>query len=116
MLTRAIVLLALCLGLGAPAWAEQCDDLAKAEHGGIAEHWPDAKFVVYKDSESVAIAHGIKTVGGTLPELERVWLVISRPEWPTVRVVGFVDGCYEDHIDVTRHMLDDWLAGEKASQ
>jgi hypothetical protein len=110
MLTRAIVLLALCLGLGAPAWGDSCPDLAKAKTG-IPANWPDAVYVIYTGPDSDAIESGLRKIGGKVDEADRAFVVITRPSWKFVRIVGFVDGCYEDFLDVSRDRLDAWLAG-----
>lgn len=111
---RAVILTCLLLVLGAPAVAEECPDLDRARSGAIEAHWPGAKYIVYENADSEAIERGIARVGGVVPDGDRVWIVISRPEWKdTVRIVGFVGGCYEDHIDVQRRTLDNWLAGQE---
>ena len=114
MLTRAI-LLALCLGFGAPAWAQDAapaDCLTPEEIvAHVVKQIPLAKFVVYKDADSERIQEGIlRTVGRALTG-KRDFMVFSRPDREVLLIVGVKDGCYEGHSEVRREVLDKWLAG-----
>jgi len=114
---RALLCAIIVLLLGAaPAMAYACKDMTQLQLSGIKSHWPDAKIFVYKNQESKAIENGLRSAGNQISDVKREFIVITRPVWDKVRIVGFIDGCYEAFIDVTRRQLDDWLAGKGAQK
>ncbi len=107
---RVTLVLCLLLAFGTPAAADSCNDLDEATGIGIKSHWPDAVFVIYRGLDSDAIESGLRNIGASIADADRDFVVITRPGWPKIRVVGFVDGCYEAFVDVRRETLDAWLA------
>lgn len=107
---RVYFAIVILLALGAPAAADSCGDMKEAVETGIKSHWPDARFIVYHGPDSDAIENGLRNIGNRVSDADRNFVVISRQAWPRLRIVSFIDGCYEAFIDVDRETLDAWLS------
>lgn len=112
------LLVAICLlmGINSEAAAYACKDLTETTLVGIPFHWPDAKFFIYKSKDAQAIERGLRDTGIKVVSADREFVVVTRPRWDKVRIIGFIDGCYEAFVDIPRGQLDDWLAGKGAQK
>lgn len=118
---RAVIFVMAMLALGSPAIAEspavadECVTPAQIT-ARIESKFGAENSAIYKGQESFAIKGGIERRSGLTLDGDREFLLFTLEGSDRILIVGFKGGCYEAQIFVSRHDLDDWLAGQEAQK